>query len=287
MSLSWLSTKSLFGLTIGLGIGYAGFNFLFHKKPKAHTHETYVSKTLLLAILKEINREMIALAISLATTAAQIREQMSPNYPEKIILQMIESSTSFPKQMESLEKRVYERFNTNKKVVEKAFKKDFHDDPDIQDLCLKARKIVENAFKGILPVIGSPLPDFMTSDFVLSIMREIYNKNTKATLIMIREAETKGILINFKDQRFIEVTQEIETKIELEKREIFEKYRLMHYEDSPSCIIHNAIKQFSQNSKEFRRELNRIENGYHSTIQQIMQNQLSRDQEFQIMNRLD
>ncbi|CAG9332588.1 unnamed protein product [Blepharisma stoltei] len=284
MPANWLSIKPLFGISLGVGLGIVGLSFLLREKPK-HTHETSVSKTLLLSILKELNREMTALAISLATTAAQIREVLSSNYSEKIITEMIEKSTSFSKQVESIEKRVYERFNTNKKVVEKAYKKDFYNDSDVQDICMKTKIMIDDAFKGIIPIIGNPLPDFVTSEFVLSIMREIYNKTTKTTLTLIKEAKVKGFSVNFSNKSFVEVTQEIEIRTELDKREIFEKYRLFNYEDSPSCIIHNAIKKYSRKSKEFRRELSKIENAYHSVIQQIMHDQVSRDEEMRILNR--
>lgn len=144
--------------------------------------------------------------------------------------------------------------------------------------------MIEDAYKGIIPTIGNPLPEFVTPQLILSIMRDIHRATMRVSQISVQNAKSQGIQLSFKNPEFMEVIQNIETLVELEKRDLFSKYRLTYFEDAPSLIVHNAIEKFSKNNADFRRELNNSERRFHSLTQKIMQDQVSKEEETSIIN---
>ena len=137
---------------------------------------------------------------------------------------------------------------------------------------------VEQAYQGIIPTLENPLPSIVNHDFVLSIMREIFIISIKTAYSKIQECKAKGIPIDLRDKNYLNAETEIENDIEIEKQDIFKKFGLLYYEDSPSLIVYKAIERFSKESLIFSRKIKKIEEEHRDNIERIMKDQMSRNQ---------
>lgn len=91
-------------------------------------------------------------------------------------------------------------------------------------------------------------------------MKEIYSVTLKITYNKVEESKKDKLVFDMRSQEFICTKIEIENAIEAEKQEIFKKFKLLHYEDSPSLIIHRAIEKFSRDSPTFARKQQELQN---------------------------
>lgn len=85
-------TRTILGIGVGIGVATVALLFSDDKRSN-HPHQSTVSQTLILNVLKELNREMIAPLVSLATTATHIRKEIGGSYSEETIRHMIASSS--------------------------------------------------------------------------------------------------------------------------------------------------------------------------------------------------
>ena len=136
------------------------------------------------------------------------------------------------------------------------------------------RLAIDQAYQGIIPSLEDNLPSFVNHNFVLAIMEQIYIITLTIAHAKVQEYKSKGNKIDLRDKMFIEVEIDIENNIEIEKQEIFKKFGLLHFEDSPSLIVHKAIEKYSSESLVFARKLREIENEYKENVELIMKDEM-------------
>ena len=108
-------------------------------------------------------------------------------------------------------------------------------------------------------------------------MKEIYFSTLKIAYSKIEECKSRGILVDIRSKEFIDIEIEIENCVEIQKLEIFKKFCLLHYEDSPSLIVHKAIEKFSRESSEFDKKLKDIEEEYRVNVELIMNDRMTQE----------
>lgn len=75
----------------------------------------------------------------------------------------------------------------------------------------------DNAFQGIPPHAEAKLPDFLTPEKVIEIMRALYDASGRVTVKKLTELRRQGVQIDPYDARFQAATQPLEADIEAEK----------------------------------------------------------------------
>ena len=74
-----------------------------------------------------------------------------------------------------------------------------------------------NAFKGIAPQCEARLPDFLTPDVVIDLMKAMYDATARVTYRKFSELRKQGIQMSPYDPRFMAATQSMESEVEEEK----------------------------------------------------------------------
>lgn len=128
---------------------------------------------------------------------------------------------------------------------------------------------MENAYKGLAPTSEANLPDFLTPDKVLDILKDLYNASTKVTFHRLEDLKRKGIRPNPYDSQFVAATQMMESEVEEAKEEIYRRHGLDELEDPASLVFNKAVQTYSHNPQ-FMREMMRLEANYKSKMQGIM-----------------
>ena len=76
---------------------------------------------------------------------------------------------------------------------------------------------MDNAYKGMAPKSDANLPQFLTMDKVLDILKDMYAVSAKVTQKRLDALRREGVEFNPYDARFIEATQTMEAEVEEKK----------------------------------------------------------------------
>jgi hypothetical protein len=151
----------------------------------------------------------------------------------------------------------------------------------------EVKQAIEQAYQGVIPRLENPLPVFVTHDFALRILREIYLVIITTAYKKVQKYKSGGGKIDLRTKAFLELDIEIENKVERKKQDIFKKYGLLYLEDPPSMIVHTASEKFSRESLSFARKVREIEEIYRNNVELIMKDQMSRDKFNNIIESMD
>ena len=118
---------------IGAAIaGFGGFSLIYLLSEEKTPRTIPLSRTVIIAILKELKRELVGPLISLANLALSIKSELS-KLKKSEIKSVIEAnckyySANLISQIKLIEKRVYSRYNTTKKAVRKEYEEEYSSD---------------------------------------------------------------------------------------------------------------------------------------------------------------
>lgn len=140
---------------------------------------------------------------------------------------------------------------------------------EVQRLGRDMQDSMENAYKGMAPTSEANLPEFLTADKVLDVLKDLYNASAKVTFHKLEDLRRKGIRPNPYDSQFVAATQMMEAEVEEAKEDIYLRHGLGDLEDPASLVFNKAVQTYSHNPQ-FMREMLRLENNYKSKMQGIM-----------------
>lgn len=228
----------------------------------------------LLEILKDIKKETSSAFITLAGFALSIKEQTQGRIADEYVREILSSQSPLNEQIKRAEMKVYSKYDVSEEQVKQAYLVDFKNDQytlyrEIQRLGKDMQDSMENAYRGIAPTAEAQLPDFLTSEKVLDVLKDLYNASTKVTFHRLEDLRRKGIRPNPYDSQFVAATQMMEAEVEEAKEEIYMKHGLGDLEDPASLVFNKAVQTYSHNPH-FMREMMRLENNYKSKMQGIM-----------------
>lgn len=131
------------------------------------------------------------------------------------------------------------------------------------------QQAMDNAYRGITPQSDSGLPDFLTPEMVVELMRAMYESTAKVTQKKMKELHRQGVAINPYDPKFIAATQSMEAEVEEAKELVFERFGLTALDDPPALVLNQAVQRYSRNMR-FATSMAAVENEYKSKMQSMM-----------------
>ena len=266
MSLKWI----LGGTCAGIGLGFVAL-FLSDDGKASERRKRKVTREQVLEVLKELRRELTSAFVSLASIAQTIKEEFGSSLEPELLREIIRSNSPVESQIRQIEEKVYKRWDTNEKEVRRAYQEEFLQDKEIQSIVKEMQEALEKAYRGIIPTMEYPLPEFVTPNFVLKVMSEIRLREQRLVYCKIQEAKDPAS----SRPPYHQLTSLIAEQIEFEKQKVFEKYALLHCEDAPSLVIHKAIEKYSRENKEFSAKLAQLETDYAESVKLIMSDSCS------------
>lgn len=136
------------------------------------------------------------------------------------------------------------------------------------------QQAMDNAYKGITPQADSGLPDFLTPDMVVELMRAMYESTAKVTQKKMRELHRQGVAINPYDPKFIAATQSMEAEVEEAKEVVFERFGMTTLDDPPALVLNQAVQRYSRNMR-FATSMAAVENEYKAKMQSMMMGRMA------------
>ena len=136
------------------------------------------------------------------------------------------------------------------------------------------QQAMDNAYKGISPQSDSALPDFLTPDLVVEMMRAMYESTARVTQKKLKELHRQGVAINPYDPKFISATQSMEAEVEEAKEGVFERFGLTSLDDPPALVLNLAVQRYSRNMR-FATSMAAVESEYKSKMQSMMMGRAS------------
>lgn len=131
------------------------------------------------------------------------------------------------------------------------------------------QQAMDNAYKGIAPRSDSSLPEFLTQEMVVEVMRAMYESTAKVTQRKLRELQRQGVSINPYDQRFMSATQNMESEVEEAKERVFERFGMTGLDDPPTLILNLAVQKYSSNIR-FATSMATLEHEFKTKMQGMM-----------------
>lgn len=112
--------------------GVGGLTLLYLLAEEKMPYQMPLSRTVIISILKELKRELVGPLISLANLSLSIRSELK-NVNQTEVKNIIKANCKFYlanilTQIKLIEKRVYQRYNTTKKAMSRAYETEFAED---------------------------------------------------------------------------------------------------------------------------------------------------------------
>jgi len=144
----------------------------------------------------------------------------------------------------------------------------------VKRIAADMQQAMDNAYKGISPQSDSALPDFLTPELVVDMMRAMYESTARVTQKKLKELRKQGVAINPYDPKFISATQSMEADVEEAKEAVFERFGLTTLDDPPALVLNLAVQRYSRNMR-FATSMAAVESEYKSKMQNMMMGRMS------------
>jgi len=102
-----------------------------------------------------------------------------------------------------------------------------------------------NAYQGVAPTSEASLPEFLTADKVLDVLKDLYS--VKVTFHKLKDLRRKGIRPNSYDTQFVAAIQMMEAEIGEAKKDIYLRHGLSDFEDPAELVFNKAVQTYSHN----------------------------------------
>lgn len=265
------------GLAAASGLGLLTYYLSDDGKSASEAPEQRLTRDQVVAILKDMAKEMNSPFITLASFANSIKEQVGNQVPDAEIKELLSTQSPISGQMRRAEMKVYQKHGTDEKSFKYACEVLYRGDPEIKSLMESMKTNMDNAYKGVAPQISSALPDYITPDLVIKILKEMYDATLYTTYKKVAELKAMGIQPSPYSESFMKATQQMEADGEAAKYKIFEKYGLTKHEEPAGILLHNAIQKF-KNDGGFMQKMVVVEQEFSQNMQKIMQDSLPEDE---------
>jgi len=265
------------GLAAASGLGLLTYYLSDDGKSASEAPEQRLTRDQVVAVLKDMAKEMNSPFITLASFANSIKEQVGNQVPDAEIKELLSTQSPISGQMRRAEMKVYQKHGTDEKSFKYACEVLYRGDPEIKSLMESMKTNMDNAYKGVAPQISSTLPDYITPDLVIKILKEMYDATLYTTYKKVAELKAMGIQPSPYSESFMKATQQMEADGEAAKYKIFEKYGLTKHEEPAGILLHNAIQKF-KNDGGFMQKMVVVEQEFSQNMQKIMQDSLPEDE---------
>ena len=258
----WMIAGAAF---IGIGCYYLSDD---GKKSNTLAPRPLPAREKVLAIVRELKKELVPIFITLASFSISIKEKLGGRIPNEQIKEILMANSPIPLQIQNAEIKIYKKHQIEQSEFQNICEKYYGNDKEIQYLIEDIKSTMNASFQGIHPNVTSELPEFITAEFILKVTEDLYDATKYTTFKNLQELKLQGIQLDVNSPEFRLIAEELERDTLAAKNKIYENYKMNGFEDSPNMIMHVAIQKFKID-KNFITQLAKIEQDFQLAMTSI------------------
>lgn len=131
--------------------------------------------------------------------------------------------------------------------------------------------IMEDAYKGKAPTINYELPELLTAEKTIDVLRSMYTQVTRLYFAKFQDLKERGISIEGGDPRVQQEMEQLETEAEKVRSDIFASMGMNVGDTPPGLLIQQAVTKYSRESTEFVKQLAQVEGEHRRNISMVFQ----------------
>jgi len=251
----------LFGGLVAGTAAVAGAFYLFNKnkegKPENQPKE--VPKEKVIAILKEIQREMFAIFTNISMIANQLKDSYRGKIQNQEIREYLLNMNPHTKnQIQQISDTVCKKHGVEEKDLKHACEVTFAEDKEIRVLLNEAKTSFDKAFLGKAPDLRCEIPAFLTPELTLQIMTKIMKETNLKIFRFLQELKSKNVSISYNDPEVFMGLQDL--KLDDIKLKVVIEEGLDKFEDSPLKIFQFAAQKYtSEDANQYAKKFMKLE----------------------------
>jgi len=258
--------------------GAASLAYLYNKAKDdqlAKFRPRTVSRKLIIRILKEIQREMFGVLTSVAMITTQIKDQSKARVtPEEIKDFLLEHNTQTKEKMKKISDTICGKYGVHEYELKYACENTYTDDKEIQTLLEEARVAFEKAFTGVAPELRTELPDFLTPEVTLNILKKIMKESVFKIQEFMQDLKEKGVSLSFNNSQVLLGIQNL--RLDDLRKEILVKEGLDKFKAHPLKIFQYAIQKYStEDIDSFNQKVIKLEMQNQRAMDALMKDELN------------
>lgn len=230
-----------------------------------------------LQISKELKKELIPVFITLASFAISIKEKLGGRVANEELKNLLLRNSPMPLQLSQAERKVYNKHNIEQADFQSICENEFSGDAEIQGHLTQMRGMMEAAFRGEHPNANVNLPEFLTAEFTLRVIEQLYDVSKYCTYKKLQELHNFGVPLESESAGFADLSQALEAETLEAKAKIFENFGMHNLEESPNLLMHVAMQKYKEDFK-FIIQLGEIEKKFENTMNLISAGKLPQEE---------
>ena len=268
MDTKWM----LFGAVASFGVGVLAY-VLSEEKIVGRKSPPRLRKDEVVSILKELNRESTSVLISIAGHSLDRETPPSDSEPS--------TTSSDEVQLTQVFAQVYRQFRVTESQFRRAYAA-YKEDKEVRELAETMAGRMEGARRGVAPVTKGMIPEGLTKERVMMLIRTVYWISAGNTLEKLESLQSQGIALTPFDSRFQQAVHELERETDLLKARLFSSFGLPG--PFPDSTLKLAVEVYVHDNS-FLRSYTDIEEDYRCIMQKLVLQRFTPDDRQKVLAR--
>jgi predicted nucleotidyltransferase len=221
----------------------------------------------LLDLLTSLDQELTPYIITLATFSKSIQAKLGTSNILQVS-EIIEKHSPIVSDIRRIEVEVCLRFNLKPDQLEDLCKTLYSQDHEIQSHFTSLKSKLNSAYLGQVPVLSSSLPEKVTPEIVLKIIKELYEVTIYMTYKHTFKIIRSGKRFSVNSPEYQEISARMHEETEKIKEKILSRYSFNDFPLPAKTILHQALQTF-KTFEWFLQSLTDLEKDFQEALQSI------------------
>lgn len=265
----------------GLIVTGASFGYVLWSKWRESRAPPMYSKELVEQVLIHFRRDMYFPCHDIYTHVNKVRRKLEQKGKslkaslfENIELELVDNSAQFQSVIKKIEEKIYKKLNVADAKGFKRCCKLYENEPEIGSLLREIRENLDVSVKGVAPTNYALVPEHVTKDLTLAILRKVSEKFEREWLGIVERYLKEGKEACDTNPLFVDEITDVSN--EGAKEPIYKEYGISDFPDYPDMIFHKALDKYTKDGDpEFMKELSEIDVRRNLIFEAVMEGTVS------------
>ena len=229
-------------LVAGAAAGLALYG-LYYLTQEVELKHPSIPRERLVELLKSLDTEFTPYLITLAAFSKSIQSRLGTTDVFQVS-ELIKKNSPIISDISRVESEICLKFNIKPENLEDLCKIEFIQDNEIQNLYSSLKSKLNSAYTGNSPVLSSSLPEKVTPEIVLSIIKDLYEATIYMTYKHTYDIINSGQSLSVNSPEYSKISGKMHEETEKLKEKILISYSFNEFPLPGKTILHQALQTF-------------------------------------------
>ena len=268
----------------GAALAFCGIYYLT-QEVECQTDNKRIPKSIILALLKELETELTPYLITLASFSQDLQKRLGPENSDQLI-DILYTHCPITNDLERVESTVCQKYKISTSDLQSVCLSDYAQDEEVQLSVQSLKSLKSSAFQGIPPKLSNSLPPSITPQQVLSLTKDLYDSTVFVTYKSTKSLIQSGEKFSVTSSRYQEFSSSLYQETEKIKEKVFKMHNFHTFNLPEKTVLQQAIQSL-KTSPEFVNELAALEEGFQNALILITNGAYPEESYFELAQKFD